>query len=309
MSSKRPFRFAVQTHRAESAEDWREQARKAEAFGYDTFVMPDHIGQGLLAPMVALMQAAEVTSTLRVGTLTLANDFREPALMASEIATIDLLSGGRFELGIGAGWDEADYRVAGIPFDPGKVRVDRFEESITILKRLFTEDSVTAKSEHYNIENLVNFPKPVQQPHPPILIGAGMPRMLSFAAREADIISVMPPGLGGPGRPDMSADAMEVSLDRIREKAGDRFDQIELNMLLQHLNITDDRQQAAAELGERWEMTTDEALDCPCALIGTIDQIIETIEERRERFGLSYWTFRGHQMEALAPAVARLSGK
>lgn len=306
--NRRPFRFGIQQYKAASADEWREKARRAEALGYNILVIPDHIGQGALAYAPALMSIADATATLRIATLVLDNDFRHPALVASEAATLDMLSAGRFELGIGAGWDRADYDVSGIAFDASKVRVSRLEESIQIVKCLFGDDPVTVDGQHYTVRGLTNTPRPVQRPHPPILVGGAGNRVLSIAAREADIVSVMPPGFGSAAGPDMRASSMRRGVDHVRNVAGDRLEHIELNTLLQHLVVTDDSQQAADELARHWRMTTEEALETPWALIGSIDQISETLLEGRERFGLSYWTVHDRFMDAFAPVVARLTG-
>jgi probable F420-dependent oxidoreductase len=309
VGSLRPFRFGIQQHRATSAEDWREKAKRAEALGYDILVVPDHIGQGVLSYAPALTAVADATTALGIGTLVLDNDFRHPALLAADATTLDVLSDGRFELGIGAGWDSADYEVSGIPFDPANIRVSRFEESVQIIKALFTNDSITFAGEYYSICDLKNYPSPVQQPHPPILIGAGGPRMLSIAAREADIVSIMPPGIGSGTTPDLSASSMTRAVGRVRHSAGDRFDQLELSTLLQRLEVTDKARQAAEDLASQWDMTTDDAQETPWALIGTIDQIADKLRERRERFGLSYWILHDRFIDIFAPVVAELAGE
>jgi probable F420-dependent oxidoreductase len=254
------------------------------------------------------MSIAEATATLRIGTLVLDNDFRHPALVASEAATLDVLSDGRFELGMGAGWDRSDYDVSGIPFEAPKVRVSRLEESVQVVRRLLSEHPVTCEGTHYTVHGLTNAPRPVQRPHPPILIGGGGRRVLSVAAREADIVSVMPTGLGMDSMPDLRASSMRRGVDHVRTEAGTRFEHIELNTLLQRLVITDNTHQAAEELAVQWQMTVDEALDTPWALIGTVDQVVDTLRERRERFGLSYWVVHDRYMDAFAPVVTRLAG-
>lgn len=307
-STRRPFRFGIQLYQAASRAAWQETARRAESLGYDILVIPDHIGQGTLGYAPALMAVAGATRSLRIGTLVLDNDFRHPALVASEAATLDALSEGRFELGIGAGWDRTDYDVSGIPFDAPKARVSRLAESIQIIKRLFGDDPVTFAGEYYTVRDLKNSPRLVQRPHPPILIGGGGKRMLSIAAREADIVSVMPPGLGSESIPDLRASSMRRGVERVREVAGVHFEHVELNTLLQRLVITDDTRQAAEDLAQKWHMTGEEALETPWALIGTVDQIVDTLRERRERHGVSYWAVHDRMMEAFAPVVARLAG-
>ncbi len=307
-STCRPFRFGIQQYQAASRADWRETARRAESLGYDVLLIPDHLGQGVLAYAPALLAVAEATSTLRIGTLVLDNDFRHPALVASETATLDVLSEGRFELGMGAGWDRADYDVSGIPFDAPGVRVSRLEESIQIIKRLFGGSPVTFTGEHYTVRDLENSPRPVQRPHPPILVGGGGPRMLSLAARVADVVSVMPPGVASGAMPDLRASSMQRGVEHVRAVAADRLEHVELNTLLQRLMITDDAHQASEDLAQQWHMTGEEVLETPWALIGTVDQVADILRERRERFGVSYWVVHDRVMEAFAPVVAQLAG-
>src|SRR3989441_6566728 len=163
------------TH-ARSAAHWSEVARRAEALGYDPLLMPDHITDQL-APMPALAAAAAATSTLRIGSFVFANDYRNPVLLAKEAATLDLLSGGRLEFGIGAGWKTRDYEQLGIPYDPPQTRVDRMEEAVGLIKRLWTEEHVTHEGAHYHIRDATALPRPVQRPHPPVMIGGGGPRV------------------------------------------------------------------------------------------------------------------------------------
>src|SRR5881396_136194 len=185
--------------RARSAEHWREVAKRAEALGYDTLLMPDHITDQL-APMPALAAAAAATTTLRVGSFVFDNDYRNPVMLAKEATTLDLLSGGRLEFGIGAGWSRRDYQQLGIPYDMPKVRVDRMEEAVTLIKRLWTEEKVTHEGPYYRVRDASVLPRPTQRPHPPIMIGGGGPRMLRIAAREAQIVAIAPTlnSSGGP---------------------------------------------------------------------------------------------------------------
>jgi probable F420-dependent oxidoreductase len=309
MATQRPFRFGVQIYESATGNEWKAKARKAEDLGYDTLVIPDHIGEGLLAYAPALMAIAAVTTSLRVGTFVLDNDFRHPALVAGDAATVDLLSDGRFELGLGAGWDPADYGRSGIPFEPPGVRVGRMEESLHIIKNLFSDAPVTFHGRHYSVTNLEGFPKPVQRPPPPILIGGGGKRVLSIAAREADIVSIAPRFSNGkPNFADLTAAAMARKVEWIRHAASHRFDELDLNVLIQGVTITSDRQQVAAQHSAGWEMTGEELLQSPFALIGTVDQIIEALQSRREQFGLSYVVVFERDMDEFAPVVARLAG-
>ena len=195
-----------------------------------------------LAPIPALMAAADATTTLRVGSLVFANDYRHPIMLAKEAATLDLLSEGRFELGIGAGWLRSEYEQTGIPFDPPGIRVERMQEALLILKGAFAEQPLTFAGKHYTITHLESFPKPSQKPHPPLLIGAGSKRMLSIAAREADIIGILPKALtNGTISEDPTerfAETLAQKVEWIRQAAGERFDEIELSMVVTIESLT-----------------------------------------------------------------------
>ncbi|MGI8857960.1 MAG: TIGR03621 family F420-dependent LLM class oxidoreductase, partial [Thermomicrobiales bacterium] len=258
-----------------------------------------------------LAAVALSTTTLRIGTLTLDNDFRHPALVAGDAATLDLLSDGRFELGLGAGWMQMDYDRAGIPFDPPAMRVDRLIESVRIIRSLFGQTPMTFSGEHYTIADLPGFPTPVQRPHPPILIGAGGRRMAAFAAREADIVSLVA-RLSAPNTlslADLSPAIVDEKIAWVREAAGERFDALELHILIQRVIVTDDRDGAAASLGADWGIPVDVALASPYLLIGTVEEIADAVRAHRERFGFSYLTVFERDMDVFAPVVARLAGK
>src|SRR5947209_9566129 len=229
----RQFRFGAQVADAKPGQAWAELARKLEDGGYSTLFVPDHFDDQV-APLPAMTWAAAATSELRVGSLVFDNDFKHPVVLAKEAATLDVLSEGRLELGIGAGWMHTDYETSGIPFDSAGVRVDRLEESLAVIKGLMTGEPFSFEGTHYKISNLAGTPKPVQQPHPPILIGAGAKRMLSIAAREADIVSVNFDLSAGAVGPDVvttgTAELTRQKIELIREAAGDRFDDIELSV-------------------------------------------------------------------------------
>jgi probable F420-dependent oxidoreductase len=317
MHAHRPFRFGLQVPAGGSGTAWAEQARRAEALGFDTLLVPDHIGYPLWAYGPALTAAAMATTTLRICPFVLDNDFRHPAFVAAEAATLDQISDGRYELGIGAGWDLNDYQRTGIPFDPPGVRVERLEESIGIIKALFAGGPVSATGIHYQITDLEGHPKPVQHPHPPLLIGAGGKRMLALAAREADIVSVIMRARreGGLDVADGSAAAFDGKIAWLREQAGDRFDRLEINALIQRIVVTDHPdehyERAASDFGM---VGPEEGRDTPLALIGSIEQIIETIEQRRERWGISYLVVRPRYLDSdvlddLGAIIARLAGR
>jgi probable F420-dependent oxidoreductase len=308
LTEHHPFRFGVQAAITSTGKEWTELARRTEALGYDILSIPDHIG-GRFAWAPALMAAAAATTTLKVGTLVLDNDLRHPALTATEAATVDILSDGRLELGIGAGWMLEDYIPTGIPFDPPGVRVDRLEESLRIIKGMLCGESVTQSGKHYTVANLEARLDIVQKPHPPIVIGAGGNRMLRLGLREADVIGLAPPALPEGGIDlDIGAEAVARQVNYLREQDNGRLASIELQMLNQFLQVTDDPDSAAEEKGLEWGLPSETIAGSPHVLIGSVESIIETLIERRERYGISYVVVRPPVMEAFAPVVARLAG-
>ncbi len=265
-------------------------------------------------PLVALMAAADATSTIRIGSYVFDNDFRHPALLAKEVATLDLLSGGRFELGIGAGWHRPEYNQVSLPFESAGVRIRRLEEAIGIIKQFFTKDIVTFEGKHYTVTDLKAFPKPFQQPHPPFFIGGGGKKLLELAAREADIIGlhvrVKDDGTVDPRERTEAAIAEKVAL--VQQAAGERFAGIELNLLVGDVIVTDDRQQAAAQrIHERklLGVTVEQLLANPYLFIGSVEQIIERIQRWRELFGISYIAVGPEALESFAPVVAQLANR
>jgi probable F420-dependent oxidoreductase len=310
MAHARKFRFGVQASGAADGDAWRRIARKAEDLGYATLFIPDHFGDQL-APVPALMAAADATTTLRVGGLVLDNDYRHPVVLAKELATLDLLSGGRLEVGLGAGWMRSDYEQSGIPYDPPKVRVDRFEEGLAVIKGYLAGGPFSFSGEHYQVSGIEGAPRPVQQPIP-FLIGGGGRRVLSIAAREADIVGINPNLRSGAVDKETIADATAASFDEkvawVREAAGDRFDDIELNLLVFVAVVTDDRQSMAEMLAGGFGVSPEDALSIPNAFVGTVNQICDDLNERRERWGVSYVVFQEGAMDAMAPVVARLAG-
>ena len=313
MDQQRPFRFGVAAESAPSREQWAALVRKVEGMGYATFVLADHFVNEFL-PIAALMAAADATSTLRVGTFVFDNDFRHPVLLAKEVAALDLLSGGRFELGIGAGWHKPEYEQVGIPFDAAGIRISRMEEALQIIRKFFTEETVTFAGKHYTVTDLKTSPRPFQRPHPPFFIGGGGKKLLSIAGREADIV-----GIHFKVNDDGTVDASERTeaaiarkLEWIREAAGERFNAIELNLLLSRVVITGDRRRAAEKFvreSRRAGTTAEQVLANPYLLIGSVEQVIEQLQRLREKYGISYFVVGDESMEALAPVVARLGGR
>jgi probable F420-dependent oxidoreductase len=311
MAHPRKFRFGVQVSTATSGDAWAALARKAEDLGYSTLFMPDHFGDQL-APVPALMAAADATSTLNGGALVFDNDYKHPVVLAKEMATIDILSGGRLELGIGAGWMTTDYEQSGIPHDRPGVRVDRMVEGIAVMKGLFADGAFDYQGEHYTITGMDGLPKPITKPHPPILIGGGGKRVLGIAAREADIVGINPNMKAGEVGPDAAADAVAAVADKkiawVKEAAGDRFDDIELNCLTFMTVITDDRDDFAAKVAPVFGIPPEEVADVPHAFVGSVDQICADLETRRERWGFSYYVVQADAFDAFAPVVARMTG-
>jgi probable F420-dependent oxidoreductase len=314
MAHSRKFRFGIAPGGADSSEAWVSLARRAEELGYSTLLVPDHFVNDF-PPMPALAYAAAVTTKLRVGTFVIDNDFRHPALVAKEAATLDLLSGGRFELGIGAGWHGPEYEMAGIPFESPGVRVSRLEEAVQIIKSLFTEESTSFSGEYYTVKELPGLPRPAQRPHPPILMAGGGKRVLSMAARHADIVGVHVKTRadgGGGDRSTTSSAATAEKIQWVRESAGDRFDDLELNMLVSRFVLTDDPRKAAEELATRIDdpvVTPDFLLDMPQSFIGSLDYMADKVQQLREEYHFSYFVVSDEDMEAFAPVVARLNGK
>jgi probable F420-dependent oxidoreductase len=319
MATGRRFRFGVVGEGIRSGEQLAAEARRAEALGYATLLLRDHFVPepfgDQLAPTVALMAAAGVTRTLRLGTMVLDNDYRHPVLLAKEAATLDLLSGGRFELGVGAGWLRDEYERAGMRFDAPGVRVARLEESLQVLKGLLAGSAFAFSGVHYTVAGLESFPRPVQRPHPPILVGAGSRRMLGIAGREADIVGILPRALpNGTISEDLSERSPETidrKLDWVRQAAGGRFGDLELSMMVSVI-VADDHRKAAAQLAaERgWGAAASErVLEMPSVFVGGVDRIVELMQARRDRYGFSYFVVSDEDMEALGPVVARLAGR
>jgi probable F420-dependent oxidoreductase len=274
--------------------------------------MPDHFDDQL-APVPALMAAASVTTELRVGALVWDNDYKHPLVLAKELATMDVLSDGRLEIGLGAGWMIADYEQSGIPYDSAKVRIDRFVEGLRIIKGLMADEPFSTVGEHYTITGHNGTPKPVQRPHPPVLIGGGGKRVLSIAAREADIVGInatMSAGVVGPDAiQTMTAAAVDEKVDIVRAAAGNRFAQIEMNVRAFLVNITDDADAAAEGISSMIGVERSMVDETPFALVGPPTKLIEDLLARRERWGFSYVIVGSEDIDAFAPVVEALSGR
>lgn len=293
-----PFRFGVVSSGLMTPDEWIAQARRIEELGYASLLMPDRPSIGGFALFSALAVAATVTTSLHIGSYVFCNDYRHPAMLVKEVATLDALSGGRFELGLGAGVSSDGYEQMGFPFESAGTRVRRVEESIAIIKQFFTAEEVNFSGKHYTITGMKALPKAAHQPHPPILIGSAGKRMLTIAAREANIIA---PALKlGPQGLDPADATMEEKLDWIRAAAGDRFSTLELAQVAYTISITDSDATAIAPPGGPFPMKMRQM---------SIEQASEYLLEQRQRYGFSYIQIFDGQVENFAPVVARLNGK
>ena len=307
----RGFRFGVQVSKETTAKGWAELARRTEAAGYEVLTMPDHFTDQL-APIPALMAAASATSTLRVGALVFDNDYKHPVVLAKELATIDLLSEGRLEIGLGAGWMISDYEEAGMPYDSPKVRIDRFIEGIAVIRGAMADGACSYSGDHYTITNYNGQPKPVQA-RPPLLIGGGGKRVLTYAAREADIIGIngtLTAGVVGPeALSTMTAESVDEKVAIVAAAGAHRLNDIEMNIRTFFVKVTNDRAATIEGISSMFGVSAEMIDASPFALIGSVEQCIEQLLERRERWGFSYTIVGGENVDECAPIVAALRGK
>ncbi len=302
----RPFRFGVQ-YTGTTLQDWQDFARKVEDLGYSTLVATDHFGPQL-APLLSLVSAAAVTTRLRLACIVLDNDFRHPAVTAKEAATADVLTGGRLELGLGAGWMMADYEKTHIPFDSPGVRYERLTECVQIVKAFFgEEDAVTFEGKHYQVTGLDAQPRVVQKPRPPIMVGGRQKRMLSMAAREADIVSISMLDRRTPDGPPVPTFAEKV--EWVKAAAGERFGAFEIHANSGGAVVTDNQRAALEAAAERLQMPVEDVLKSPANLIGSVDAIVDQLLRWRETCDVSYFVLQPPAMEAFAPVIAKLQGK
>jgi probable F420-dependent oxidoreductase len=318
-SQPRPFRFGVQARLAQSRAQWGELARRAEGLGYSSLTMPDHL-DGQLGPIAGLMAAADATTRLRIGHLVLANDYRHPAILAKELATLDLLSDGRLDLALGAGHDENDYRAIGLTFDRPGERIERLEEALDVIYGLFGREPFSYAGKHYRVRKLDGQPKPAQ-PRVPLLIGAGGPRMLRLAARRADIIGVngtmrpgpVSPGVLASGLPiprishaswlSMSAEHADAKVALIRRSAGARMARIELSVRAFLTQVTSRLGALEEQLARELEVDRQFVRTSPFILAGSVARIAETLHERRERWGITHVVVGAAEMDSFAPVL------
>ena len=313
----RPFRFGVLAENVVSRDAVLDTARRAEDEGFSTFLIRDHFipepfGHQL-APIATIATAASVTKRLRIGSFVFCNDYRHPVLLAKEAATLDLLSEGRMEIGLGAGFSRSEYEQAGLTFEPAATRIERLGESVRLIKDLFSGNPIDFSGNHYKVSGLQSFPLPVQRPRPPILIAGTSSRMLALAAAEADIVGfqtvstatgavVQDPAL-------RTAETVRDKLAQLRRLAGDRFSELELNVTATVI-VTDDRRSAAEDFARArgWSgFPIDDVLNMPSVFIGSADMIVAEMQSRRETFGFSYFVVPAHVLGAVAPVVRRLA--
>jgi probable F420-dependent oxidoreductase len=311
----KPFRFLAEPSGIIDGKTLAERARHAEEIGIDTLVKSDHL-LDLLAPIPALATIAAATERLRISAFVFNNDLRHPAVLAQDLATLDVLSDGRLDIGLGAGWNEPEYKAIGLPFDPVGVRVSRMEESIAVLKGLLGDGRFSFQGKHYTITEMDGQPKPIQRPHPPFFIGGGGRRILSIAGREADIVSLAPRLLSGQrGDPrSITWAGTEEKIGWVREAAGARFDGLEFNVYPTQwpIVVTNDLRGEARKVLDKMksrtgvELTEDEVIAAPNLFIGSVDRLVEKFEELRARLGIS--SFMVGEIDELATVVERLAG-
>jgi probable F420-dependent oxidoreductase len=308
------FRFGLDVGDNVGRDEFVAMVQRAEASGFAVVTGPDHVGSRLAAVLPMLTVAAEVSPGIRVSSMVLANDFRHPVVLAKDTATMDILSEGRFELGIGTGWIRSQYEAAGVTYESARIRVDRFEEAITVIKGCWSGEPFSFAGNHYQVNN-VTCPRPIQKPHPPILIGGSGPRMLKIAGREANIVSISP---GTPGSSTFenvgsdlasSGDRLATQVGWIRQGAGPRFDEIELSVFAHHVDVTDDMDQKTQQFAAQTQTPLDAVIQSPHVIIGPTSAIVEMLLVRREKHGISYIIFDAADLDAIEPVVSQLAGQ
>jgi probable F420-dependent oxidoreductase len=318
----RPFRFAVQMFRgAKTSAELRDLVRRVEDQGYSTLFLADHyLGKGpatqrarqvpqYLAPITAMATAAAWTSTLRVGARVFCVDYHVPPVLAKEVATLDMLSDGRVEFGIGAGWSKHEYAAMGLRFGSPGERVTKLQEVVALFKAHCAGDVLDVGGEHATAAGYTGLPLPVQRPHPPIMIGGSKPRVLAFAAREADIVSVnnVDFGVNADGlTPDGEA---RRRIEWVRDAAGDRFDELDIEASPFFTRVTDDAAAAAKEITSAIGLPEEGFVDHPNVLLGSVDEMVDRLEERRDTYGINYVTVQQGEIDIFAPVVERLTGR
>ncbi|GAA4711150.1 TIGR03621 family F420-dependent LLM class oxidoreductase [Phytohabitans rumicis] len=305
----RPFRFGVEASDSYDRLAWRSLSRDVADLGYASLLVIDHAGDQL-APLPAMMAAADAAPGLRVGSFVLAEGLRHPAVLAREAATVDRLTDGRVELGLGAGWRRTDYDRLGLLFPSGAERVERLAEALAIVKALLSGGRVSITGRHYTVHDLDGLPAPAQRPHPPILVGGGGRQVLTLAAREADIVGLNPVHTATEGVPtDLTAAATRRKVGWIRAAAGERLDRVELNIRAYRTVVARDWRAAADGVAAEMRLPVEEVLASPHLLVGDIERLVDALERHRAEFGVSYVVVTADAYRVFAPVVARMSGR
>jgi probable F420-dependent oxidoreductase len=312
----RPFHFLADVHQIVSGPELAARARRAEQLGYHALVIPDHL-LPQFSPVVAMATVAAATSTLRISAFVHNNDLRHPAVLAQDLASLDVLSGGRVDVAIGAGWNRPEYDAIGVPFDPTPVRQARLAEAITVLKGAFSGEPFSFTGEHYTITDYTALPVPVQRPHPPFFIGGGGRRTLTLAGREADIIGLAPriKPKAGLDAESLTMAATREKIDWVREAAGDRFESLEFNIYPSGYpaTVTDDLHGEARKVIDHLrsrtgvELSEDEVIESPHLFVGSVDRLVEKFLQLREELGIS--SILLGEIGELEPVLERLSGQ
>ena len=312
MPHDHPFRFGIQAKTSGSPKSWRELATAMEGLGYSSLLMPDHFDDQL-APIPALMSAADATSVLRVGSLVFGNDYRHPVVLAKEVASLDWLTDGRVEVGLGAGWMASDYSASGIAMESPRVRIERLSEAVQILKGIWSNETFSYQGAYYSVSNVEGFPRPLQQPHPPLILGGGGKKILTLAARYADIVGINPAIPNGridevPGS-ELTAGVLTDKVELVRSQAASRWDQLEINIMVFAVSTGSNSAIMRDRIADQFEMTPDEIDSSPYAWFGESSQVIDKLRAARERWGISYFVLHGEEaMRVAAPIVAELAG-
>ncbi len=323
--TSRPFRFGLQAFEAARAAEWFDLARRAEGLGYTTLFSSDHyFGPGAiadatghrpveLAPLTSIAMAAAATTTLRVGCRVFACDFHHPVVLAKETATLDLLSNGRLEVGLGAGWVRVEYDGLGIAMAGPAERIAKVGEYVAMLRAHWAGEQLDIDTPNTHASGFAGRPLPAQRPGPPIMIGGGAPKILGLAGRVADIVSInfnnASGRLGGASVASSGADETAEKVGWIREAAGDRFDAIELEIGGYFVAVGDHAAASLDAMSARFGVSPAAFATHPHALIGSVEQVCETLLERRERYGISYVTVAQRHVDEFAPVVAALAGR
>lgn len=301
----KPFRFGVVVRKADTGKEWAERARQVEASGFATLLMPDHFVGPRFAPIAALTAAAAATTTLRIGTLVFSNDYRHPVVLGKELATLDVLSDGRLDVGLGTGWMRQDYDRAGLPFDPPKVRFERFLEALEVLRGVWGEGAFSYRGSFYQLDELVQEPKPVQKPYPKLLLPGGGPRMLRTAARYADYVNLtlqVKADGSGVRAGDGGLESFLGKIETIREAAGERFDRIELGTSIQQVGVPSDKEEWSAVNLDRQQQT-------PQIVLGDPAEMADKLRYWRDTHGLNFFVLHNDRdLETFIPVVEELAG-